>query len=405
MLKLHSHSALHEPLFRRYFVAACQAALGTWVVRFLLGWLAWDLTHSALWVGAVSACMLLPSIILSPLFGVLSDRISPRNGMLGTLSAQAVVALLTAAVMAAGWFSLPWLVALTLAAGAISAAHHPLRLALIPQLVSRRSLASAIGLSAIMFNLSRIVGPAIAGVFIAQFSSAAAFLLAALLFAGAFIALLRVHAADRARSTDNASVMAQLVEGLRFAANNAPVRLTLLFTCVNGLLGRAVLELLPAISGQLLSGDAGMLAVLMAVAGVGSILGGALLARQNDNEGTLTRLVLFSLAGSTLVLLLVRWATTPWLLAPIVAYLSFATTMVGVGSQALAQLAVQEEFRGRVMSLWIMLSMGAPAIGGFALGAIADRIGFGATLIGAVPFALLLVGYLWRQVRREAQPA
>lgn len=405
MLRPHSRSALTEPLFRRYFAAAWQATLGTWINRFLLGWLAWELTESALWVGITGACMLFPAIVLSPLFGVLSDRINPRNGMLVTLLAQSVVAGVAAGAIFADLFSLVWLVGLALAIGGISAAHHPLRLALIPRLVSRQFLPSAIGLSAIVFNISRIIGPALAGPMIAYTSAGVPFVLAAALFFGAFWMLLRVRVEEKAGEGAGTSVLEELMDGFRFAAGHIPIRLILVFTLINGLLGRTVIELLPAISGKLLDGDATLLAVLTAAAGVGSILGGLLLTRQSDDEAAMARRVLLCLASAGLILLPVNWFTSVWLLAPVVAWLSLATTMAGIGSQALAQLVVRDDFRGRVMSLWTMLSMGAPALGGFVMGALADSIGFVPTLVGFAGLVLVSIAGLWKQLPRIAGTA
>ncbi len=397
-----ARSALGEPLFRRYFVAACQSTLGVWITRFLLGWIAWDLTETALWVGITSACMLFPAIVLSPLFGVLSDRINPRDGMLGTLAGQGVVAILAAGAMTGDGLSLDGLVALALAVGAISAAHHPLRLALIPRLVARERLPSAIGLSAVVFNTSRIIGPALTGVMIVRTSAALMFLVAGVLFAAAFVTLLRVRIPRPSDAPHGEGMLAQLVEGFRFAATHAGIRFVLTLALVNGLWGRAVIELLPALSGKLLAGTPTTLAALTAAAGAGSIAGGLLLTRQKDNEARLARLVLISLASAAAVLLPIRWADSLWLLVPMIGYLSLATTMAGIGSQALAQFVVHDALRGRVMSLWTMLSMGAPALGGFLLGALADRVGFVSTLVTGALLCLSVVAVLWRQARRLA---
>ena len=85
-------SAFSEPMYRRYFPASCFATLAVWIVRFLVGWTAWQLTHSAFWVGVVAAAMLLPTFLFSPVFGIISDRINPRNGLIVTVLSQGVIA-------------------------------------------------------------------------------------------------------------------------------------------------------------------------------------------------------------------------------------------------------------------------------------------------------------------------
>ena len=86
------HSALNEPRFRRYYPASWCSGLGSWMLRFLLGWNAWELTQSALWVGIVSALMLAPALILSPYFGVQSDRVNPRHGLMWSMLIHGAIA-------------------------------------------------------------------------------------------------------------------------------------------------------------------------------------------------------------------------------------------------------------------------------------------------------------------------
>ncbi|MFV0275656.1 MAG: MFS transporter [Parahaliea sp.] len=100
-------SALAQPGFRRYFAAACLSNMATWISRFLIGWAAWELTHAALWVGIVSALMLLPTFVLSPLFGVVSDRVNPRNALLVTLGSLCLL-VASLALLPAGWIGGLW---------------------------------------------------------------------------------------------------------------------------------------------------------------------------------------------------------------------------------------------------------------------------------------------------------
>lgn len=393
----HHPPVFAEPGFRRYFLTSCQSNMGTWISRFLLGWSAWELTQSALWVGIASALMLLPTFILSPLFGVLSDRVSPRNGLLCTIGSQGMLAALAALSILLGWFSLQWLLLLALGIGAISAAHHPMRLALLPRLVSRDTLPRAIGVTAVVFNVSRILGPAVAGWLLAHTSLALAFGAAACLFSGACLPLLSIRGIRAAEQRSGGALFAQLTAGARYARAHPMIRFALLLTLVNGLLGRTVLELLPALSGKLLDGSATSLAVLTGSAGAGSVVGGVLLARQHGGEEALQRLVMGSLLGSALVLLPAAWLSSLTTTALMVGALSLLTTMAGTCCQALAQLAVDDEFRGRVLSLWTVVAMGAPAVGSLAMGAAADVWGIAPAMLVAAVLALAATADLSRR--------
>ena len=392
-------SAFAEPLFRRYFPSSCFSTLGGWMIRFLFGWSAWELTHSAFWVGVVAGAMLLPTFLLSPIFGIVSDRINPRNGLLFTVSMHGVVAGVAGVVYLLERFDLPWLVVLAAALGAVTSAHTPVRLALIPRLVSREALPSAIGYSAIIFNTSRILGPAAGAWLIARASLPTAYLVAVILCAISLAFLLTVRDIRQVERREPASMLAELGAGFSYVVRHRGIRLVFTFTLINGLLGRTLIELLPALSGQMLQGDSSTLATLTAAAGVGSIIGGFIISRQGGSEERLLTLVMASLLLGAVSLLGVRWLQGLPSISALVMLTSMITTMVGTSSQALAQLLVAEEYRGRVLSIWAVLAMGAPAIGTLLMGAMADILGFPAVL---AIFATLAIGGIYVLFRRRA---
>lgn len=388
-------SAFKSRAYRHYFPSAIFSTLGSWTLRFLLGWSAWDLTHSATWVGAVAGLMLAPALVLSPLFGIVSDRINPRSGLLLSVSLHAVLAGIAGIAVFAGAFTLPVLLALSLALGVTTSAHTPIRLALIPLLVPRESLPSAIGYSAMTFNTSRILGPALGAGLLHAGSALVAYLSAAvlMLLAVPFLWWIPGRKRDRAALTDG-GFFAELRDGLRYTRSHERIRLVLGFTLVNALLGRTVIELLPAVSGVLLSGDSTTLATLTASAGVGSILGGLVVSRQGGGEARLFRLIGYSLVSGALLVTALGWLGTVPLVAALIGAISLITTIAGTSNQALAQLLVDDDYRGRVLSLWTMLAMGAPAGGALVMGWLADLFQFPVVLAGFGICALISVGYL-----------
>ena len=390
-------SAFSQPLFRRYFPSSCLSTLGSWIVRFLLGWSAWELTHSALWVGVVAGLMLLPTFVLSPVFGIVADRINPRNGLLVTVGLYGLIALLAGIANTGGQFSLPWLLVLATVLGAATSAHTPIRLALVPRLVPREALPSAIGISAIIFNTSRILGPAVGAWLLANYSLSVAFYTATLFFAGTIVLLLSLRVEPRPLRLSSLSLVQQFGEGLVYVRSHRAIKLILGYTLINGLLGRTALELLPALSGQLLAGDSATLATLTAAAGVGSIMGGLVVSRQTSGEIRLLSLVTFCLVTGAGAMLTVHWLQGLTAFSLLVMALSMITTIVGTGTQALAQLMVDEDYRGRVLSLWTVLAMGAPAIGALIMGGLADLLRFPPVFTGFALLALLAVAVLFRK--------
>lgn len=391
-------SALADPRFRRYYPASWFSSLGAWLLRFLLGWSAWELTQSATWVGIVGALMLAPALLLSPWFGILSDRVNPQRGLQLSMILHGAIALAGAVTTYWGFYDRVTLTLLAAALGTATSLHSPMRLALVPLLVVREALPSAVGYSAMSFNIARMIGPAIGAMLVAQVDTTAAWLTAMVLFSVSFwrLSWLRVEP-DRpvAAATSYAS---QFIEGARHLTQRADLRLLLALTALNGLLGRTLIELLPALSGQILNGGSPELATLVAMAGLGSVLGGLLVSRQSADLERLLLLVCLAIALSSVTLVTLRALSGVLALSLWVSALSVATTVAGTGCQTLIQLSTLPGFRGRVMSVWTMLAMGAPAVGAAVLGVGVDGFGFDrvSTVAGIVGLCLIALSYARR---------
>ncbi|MDG2460205.1 MAG: MFS transporter [Luminiphilus sp.] len=393
-------SALADARFRRYYPASWFSSMGAWLLRFLLGWSAWDLTHSATWVGIVGALMLAPALFLSPWFGILSDRVNPRQGLRLSMVIHSVITLMGAGTAWMGVYDRTMLVVLAATLGVATSLHSPMRLALVPLLVSREALPSAVGYSAMSFNIARMVGPAMGAALVAQLDITAAWLAAMLMFAISFLGLTRLSIAWDPPDGPQTSYPQQLVAGFRHLLQRADLRLLLALTALNGLLGRTIIELLPALSGHVLQGGSAELAVLVAMAGFGSVLGGLLVSRQAAQLGRLLALVCAAIGLASLSLISLQWFSGMAGMAVWVSCLSVVTTVAGTGSQTLIQLTAEREYRGRVMSVWTMLAMGAPALGAAALGAGVDGYGFAlvSLLAGTMGLGLVLTLYARRSL-------
>jgi len=395
-------SAFSEVMFRRYFPASCFATLGVWVVRFLVGWTAWQLTYSAFWVGVVAAAMLLPTFLLSPVFGIVSDRINPRNGLIFTVLMQSVIACLMGFSHTLNILNLPLLIFMAIMLGVVTSAHQPIRLALVPRLVPRNALPSAIGYGAMLFNTSRIIGPAIGAWLVAGYSESVAFYIASAFCIASIPSLISIKGINCLQRERTSSFFKQLIDGFIYAAKQPLIRMILCFTFINGMLGRTLLELLPAFSGQLLQGTAETLATLSAVAGAGSIVGGLLVSRQSSDHKRLIRFVNYCLMFAAAALISIQLLNGLYQFCVLIFVLSLTTTVAGTGSQALAQLMVDEAYRGRVLSFWSMLAMGVPAFSAIAVGALAQAFGFPVVSAITAVCSLALLALL-RYLTREHQ--
>jgi MFS family permease len=400
------HSALKEPRFRRYYPASWCSGLGSWMLRFLLGWNAWALTQSALWVGIVSALMLAPALLLSPYFGVQSDRVNPRHGLIWSMLIHGAIATCGALATYFGMLNLAVLLILATALGSVSAMHSPMRLALVPMLVPREALPSAVGLTAMSFNIARILGPAICAAVIASAGVVWAWMIPVFIFATSGVILNSLGGVGTRQKRTHGSINSEFVDGLRYVLSMASLVTILALTSVNGFLGRSFIELLPAVSGRLIAGGPAELAWLTAAAGSGAVLGGLIMSRLKADVSYLFNMSVAAMFFAACLLSNLGWIAQLPSLFILVGLLSLSTTLAGTACQTLAQLIIDPQYHGRVMSLWSMTMMAAPALGAAVHGAIAEWLGFViAFALAAVVGVLGLAGlYARRRGMADAEP-
>jgi len=390
--------ALANRNYRVYSYGSAASLIGTWMQRAAVGWLAWELTHDPKWVGIAVSADLLPTILSSPIAGVLADRFHPMR----MLKALQLMAGLQAAALAAltfsGLITIEWLVALTAVLGVVMGFNHPVRQTTIYLLVRRGDLSAAVAMTSVIFNTSRVIGPAIAG-FVIHFGGAGfAFGLNALTFMMMLAALSAVHLPPlppRARPT--MSVLGDIMAGYRYAFVHAGIGPTLLISLSAALLVRPAVEMLPAFVGQIFEGGADSLGLILAANGVGAMLAGIWLAWRGSAEG-LVPVAIWSTVLAAVALVGLATSDTFWLGTAFVFVLGIAMSLRGTATQTLIQNAVDPEMRGRVLSLNSLIFNAGPAVGAFTLGLIASWAGLQPPLYAAA--ALSLGVWLWAWLRR-----
>ncbi|MDF1586339.1 MFS transporter [Marinimicrococcus flavescens] len=379
-------AALREPSFGIYVAGNAVSLVGNWLQRTAVGWLAWELTGSATWVGAVALADLAPALLIGPFGGVLADRRERRRIMLITQTLLTATALLMWLMAALGTLGLPALLALVTVQGVLTGLNQPARLALVPSLVPPHLLPTAVAVNSIVFNGARFVGPAVAGLLIAGVGLPAAFLANALSYLAFIAALLVVRPLEAQPRRRGGAVLGELVEGVRFIARHVALGPLFLLLAGASLLVRPVGELLPALAGQVFAGGVEALAGLSSALGLGAVMGGLWLARgARDDQARLMLLALLWVAALVLAL-----AAAPVLPAAIaaVALLGAALTAAGVSAQTIMQLAAPPLLRGRVMSLYGVMFRAGPALGALVLGGLGDLLGLRVALAaGALTFA------------------
>ncbi len=307
-----------------------------------------------------------------------------KRGVQCLISMQITLGLLLALTSYTQWLTIERLAGFALLFGTLSAAYHPMRLTIVGRLVARDRIPATVGLNAIAFNTARIIGPALAGVLLASYGTTATLFFGAILYLPYLLLFHSVSLRQRTASTsDGKPWFFAFAEGLKYASRLPVMGPVLLLTIVNGSVGRSLFEILPAVVGDLLHADATTLATLTAAAGAGAVLAGFAATQSKLSARTQMITVISALLTCCLTTLLISLYTTTGLVTVLCLVAGFSTTFVGVSSQTLLQLALADEFRGRVMSLWTMVSFGAPALGALLIGLFADRIGLDTALAAA----------------------
>ncbi|HEX6142391.1 MAG TPA: MFS transporter [Geminicoccaceae bacterium] len=384
--------------FGTYIAGNSISLIGTWMQRIGVGWLAWELSGSATVLGLVAFADLFPAVVIGPFGGALADRGDRRRMMFIAQSLNMAQAFVLFLLTATGLITVELLLALVLFSGIVIGFNQPARLALVPSLVPRADIGTAVAINAIVFNGARFVGPAIAGVLIVQVGVAAVFLGNALSFLAFLFALTRLDLpAPPARSKAVSSVLGEIGDGIRYAVAHKGIGPLLLLHLVLALGVRPFVELLPGFASEVFTGGAGTLAVLSSTVGIGAIVGGLWMAQLRP---PITRVVLG--AAVALALVIFGFALAPSLGSAVVLVgLAGAGMLVaGAGAQTVVQTALEDDMRGRVMSLYGLILRGGPAVGALVMGAAADLFGLRAPLaLGAL---LALAAALWLFGRRRA---
>ena len=370
--------------FRLYLIGNIFALNAMWMQRVTIAWLAWEMTRSASFVGFVAFVNFAPTIVIGPFFGVLVDRIRIRRAAMITQTAMCLLALMIFAGFFFGWMGPALLATISGLLGVASAAHHPVRMSLAPRLVDLKAVASVVSFTAINFNLARMIGPALGGWVIAGLGVGPALLLQALFYLPFIFILTRLNPRARTNAnTERPPFLQDMATGISHVLQTPLIRRAILITGVGAFVTRGLLEILPVIADGVFNRGATGLGLLTSAAGLGALLAGVSKALMSSQAGgRLPRLALvattFGIALVSAVGLSTSWVSTLLL----VAILGFTATMTGISMQTAIQIELDDTLRGRVMSLWVLVGIGASACGAVALGVLADWVGLAPTLAG-----------------------
>ena len=376
-----------------YTAGNCLSLIGFWMQRVAVSWLAWELSHSAFWVGAVAFAEIVPLLVVGPLFGVWADHFDRRRMAILLLALSLLQAALLFAALEMHWLTMPWLFALTLLEGSLQAAYQPVRLALIPNLVQKADLLAAAAFTAVTFNVARFLGPAIGGAVILWWSPAWAILFNGFSYLSIIAAwcYIAVPKAEPSSNPASGHLWHDLGEGCRYILHEPALRLMFGILLLLALFTRPLTYLLSAFVGAIYGGGPAVLALFTSAVGAGAVCAGLKLTMQARARGLVREILLNSLVTLVSILAFALCTTASWA-AVFLFVFGYAVTICTVAAQTLVQSSTEDSMRGRVLSIWVAATRGPPAVGVLLLGWLGAHYGLVWPLIAAV--ALCLVGLL-----------
>jgi MFS family permease len=379
----HSLRALRHRNFRLFFAGQTVSVIGTWVHTVAMSWLVYRLSGSALLLGLTGFASMAPLFFFVPLTGLLADWVNRQRLLLHTQVLAAVHAVVMAVLAYANLLDAWHVIVLAALLGIIQAADTPLRQTFLPEMVTaREDLPSAVALSAFMQQAGRLVGPTVAGLLVAASGEALCFAVNGITKLGVIAAVAVMKVEERPRARRGAHVVADLADGLRYAWDTVPVRILLPTLAMVSFMIAPYQALMPIFAAEIFHGGAETLGYLMGAAGLGGGTAVLWLAGRRDVRG-LARIIFA--AALTAGAALAAFSQTHWLwLGYVLLFFVGAGMLVVItGTSTILQTIVEDEKRGRVMSLYTMSFLGMIPMGSLAAGALADLIGATATLASA----------------------
>lgn len=396
-------TALRYPNYRRWFIGQVLSLMGTWMQGVAQGWLVYEITGSRLALGTISFASSIPTLFFMLPAGAIADRISRRRIMLATQTVMMIGAFILAFFAGVRLIQIWHIALIGFLLGVANAFDSPARLALTVELVDdRRDLQNAIALNSTMFNLARVVGPAVGGLILAAVGVTWCFALNGLSFVAVLIALAGMRLNEAAKPPRTRHVIAEIGDGLRYVWDTRVVRVLVAMVAVMSIFGFSYSVLMPAYAVDVLGvGEVG-LGALTAAAGGGALIGSLTVASLTHSRRKGWQLTFGSFLFP-LALIAFAFSRSFALSLVILLFVGFGFIMQNTTGNTLVQALVPDHLRGRVMSVYALMFMGSMPIGSLLAGSLAQVYGTTPTIVfGAVvtlAFALYVVIFQ-SQVRR-----
>jgi MFS family permease len=365
--------ALHVRNYRIFFYGQGFSLIGTWMQRIALNWLVYRLTRSPLLLGVLEFAGQIPGFLLSPVAGVLLDRWDRKRVVLVTQTLSMIQAFLLAWLVLTDLVRIEHVMVLAVLLGLINAFDMPGRQMLVlDMLQSKEYLSNAIALNSFLFNAARFVGPSVAGMLIVVAGEGPCFLINGLSFIAVIISLFYVKTYVAPHPSVQVRLVQQMREGWSYTIRHKTIRLVLLVLAIMSLVALPYMVLLAPYVAEELHGGSDLLGFLTACIGVGALCGAYFLASRKNAEG-LEWIILLAMAASSSGIAGLGLIPYFPLTCVMIAMAGFGMMVLYAAGNTLLQTLVDDDKRGRIMSLYTMTFLGMNPVGALLAGTLAEH--------------------------------
>jgi MFS family permease len=392
--------------YRLFFTGQVISVSGTWMQNVALAWLVVELTRSPLAVGVLAFCRFIPFTVFGLVAGVVADRIDNRKLVIGTQTVSMCFSALFGVLVLGGLETLWVVYLLAILSSTALVFDAPGRHALTFQMVGREELSNAVALNASLFNASRVVGPAVAGVLIAAFGVGVCFAINAVTFLAVLTSLLMMRKEELvpvARVGEPPTMMKGIREGLAWVLRSPDARLVLSIVTVLSTVGFNFHVILPLLASDTLKTGPEVFGVLSACFGGGALVGALLSAGLGRASW---KALVAGTAGFSICLLALAPLATVWLCAALLFLTGVCFTLWTSNANSLLQLRAPDHLRGRVVSLYLWAFAGLAPLGGLLAGWLCEVGGTQLSFTVAGATGLVMAALAARELSlRQAAPA
>lgn len=399
--------SLRSPNFRAYYIGQAISQLGSWMQSVALMWFTYRLTGSTAATGLIGFLAMVPYIVVTPLAGALSDRVSRRKLLIVVQALLLLHASALAVVTYSGAITVTLLGLFAFLQGILNGLEVPTRHAFFVQLIENKAdLPNAIALNSININGTRMIGPAVGGLVIARVGEAACFGLNALSYLAVLVQLVRIKPNEGDKKISPHSFAKDVVDGWRFALSHPVIRALLLMVGAVSFAISPYTILMPSISIETFGRGAELNGLFLSSVGLGALFGAIIFAMKPNVRG-LSRWVTITASIAACGVIGFAFSRSQWLSFLFMAMTGMGLMGTSVCVNTIIQSIVDEDHRGRVVSIYSTFFIGAAPLSHLLMGALAERIGAPRTFLVCgimAALAALIYGLYQPRLRAHIRP-